>query len=82
MMDTTTILRTPARSPASSRFRAAAVKNCVAASWSGEDPVAASMTHSAPASASSRPAPVTTSTPRERDIATTSCPSASSTSTT
>src|SRR5918912_1247939 len=37
MMDTTTIRRTPARSPASCRFRAVAVKNAVAASWSGED---------------------------------------------
>src|ERR671934_353829 len=37
MMETTTICCTPARSPASCRFRAAAVKNFVAASWSGED---------------------------------------------
>src|SRR6266700_1580194 len=57
MMDTTTIRRTPARSPACCRFRAAAVKNVVAACCSGEGPV-------------------TTSTPLERDIATTSWPPA------
>src|SRR6266480_1590628 len=61
MIDTTTIRRTPARSPA-----------CC---W-GEGPVAVSMTHSTPSRAAARPSPVTTSTPLERDIATTSWPPA------
>jgi hypothetical protein len=82
MMDTTIIRRTPARSPAPCRFRAAAVKNPVAVSWSGEGPLATSMTHSTPARASARPSPVTTSTPLERDIATMSCRLALSMSTT
>jgi len=82
MMDTSTMRRTPARAPASCRFRAAAVKNSVAVTWSGDHPVATSMTHSTPASTSGRPSPVTTSTPLERGIATTSCSPALSTSTT
>jgi hypothetical protein len=81
MIDTTTILCTPARWPASCRFRAAVVKNSVAACSSGEGPVAASMMTSAPASASARPSVVMTSTPCERDIAATSWPSASRMST-
>ena len=56
------------------RIVAEAVKNAVACSWSGERPVAASMMVSTPASAASRPSPVTTSTPLERAIGTTSCP--------
>src|SRR6266571_1673814 len=40
------------------------------------------MMHSTPASAAARPSPVMTSTPLEREIGTTSCPCASSTSTT
>jgi hypothetical protein len=82
MIDTTTILCMPARWPASCRFRDAVVKNSVAASRSGEGPVAASTMASAPASASASPSPVMMSTPRERDIATTSWPSASRMSTT
>ena len=81
MIDTTTIRCTPARSPASWRFRAAVVKNSVAAAWSGEGPVAASTMTSAPATASASPSPVMTSTPRERDIAATSWPWASRMST-
>jgi hypothetical protein len=82
MIETTTIRRTPARSPSSCRLRAAVVKNSVAASCSGEAPVATSITDSAPASASARPSPAMTSTPLEREIGTTSCPLASSKSTT
>src|SRR4051812_29541408 len=81
MIETTTIRLTPAAAPARCRFRAEAVKNAVASSWSGEGPVAASMIVSAPASASSRPSPLTTSTPLERAIGTTSCPRCSRTST-
>src|SRR5436190_1866661 len=69
MIDTTTIRRTPARSPAACRLRAEVVKNSVAARSSGEGPVATSTTTSTPASASSRPAPVITSTPRVRAVA-------------
>jgi hypothetical protein len=58
-----------------------AMKNSVAACWSGEGPVAVSMIVSAPASASSRPSPLTTSTPVEREIGTTSCPRCSKLST-
>jgi hypothetical protein len=82
MIDTTTIRCTQARSPASCRFRDAVVKNSVAAASSGEGPVATSTTHSTPARASSSPSRVITSTPVARDIATTSCPRAWSTSTT
>ena len=46
----------------------AASHRVVASSWSGEGPVAVSMMVSAPASASSRPSPLTTSTPFERAI--------------
>jgi hypothetical protein len=81
MIDTTTICSTPARSPTCCRLRAEAVKKSVAAACSDEGWVAASMMHATPARASARPSPVTTSTPLERDIGTTSCPSASSTST-
>jgi hypothetical protein len=72
MIDTTTIRCTPARSPASCRLRAASVKNSVAAAWSGEDVVATSMMHSTPENACARPPSLTTSTPLEHDIATTS----------
>ena len=82
MMDTTTSLRTPVFSPASCRFLVAVVKNSVAAPCSGDGPVATSMMTSAPSSAVARPSPVITSTPFERDIATTSCPRSLSTSTT
>src|SRR6202020_1022813 len=82
MMDTTTICRTPARDPASCRFLAAVVKNSVAAPCSADGPVAASTTDSTRSSAAARPSLVITSTPCEREIATTSCPSPSSTSTT
>src|SRR5919106_3403578 len=78
MIDTTTIRWTPARSPTSWRLRAEAVKNSLAPSWPD---VAASTTHSTPARASLRPSPVTTSTPVDRDIGTTSWPASSSTST-
>src|SRR6266702_3721219 len=81
-MDTTTIRRTPARDPACCRFPAAVVKNSVAAACSGDGPVAVSMTLSTPSSAAARPSPVITSTPFERDMATTSCPPSLSTSTT
>src|SRR5215211_4200694 len=74
MIETTTIRLAPAAAPARCRFRAEAVKNAVADSWSGEGPVAVSMMVSAPASASSRPSPLTTSTPTERAIGITSCP--------
>src|SRR5947207_15916833 len=66
MIDTTTICFAPAAAPVRCRFRAEAVKNAVAASWSGEGPVAVSMMVSASASAASRPSPLTTSTPSER----------------
>ncbi len=59
----------------------AVTKNLVAASSSGEGPVAASMMQSTPASASGSPSPVMTSTPLDREIGTTSCPARSSTST-
>jgi hypothetical protein len=81
MIETATIRRAPARWPASCRFRAAVVKNAVAGSCSGEGPVAASIMLSTPDRASARPSPVITSTPREREIATTSCPRSPSTST-
>src|SRR5438067_2545318 len=68
MIDTTTIRRTPARSPASCKLRAAVVKNAVAASCSGEGPLVVSTTHSTPASALARPSPVITSTPPERQF--------------
>ena len=57
MIETVTIRCTPARSPCSCRFLAAVVKNSVAASCSGEGPVAASTISSAPARASARPSP-------------------------
>src|SRR4051794_24828635 len=82
MIDTTTRRFTPASSPSCWRLRAAVVKNSVAASRSGEGPVAASTTDSTPASASARPSPVITSTPVARDIGTASWPPASSASTT
>jgi hypothetical protein len=63
-------------------LRAAVVKNSVAARSSGEGAVATPMTVSTPARAAARPSPVITSTPVERDIGTTSCPPATSTSTT
>jgi hypothetical protein len=81
IIDTTTIRCTPARSPASCRFWAADVKNSVAAFCSGEGPLDTSMTDSTPSRADARPSPMITSTPLERDIATTSCPSTLSTST-
>src|SRR4051794_5810585 len=81
MIETTTIRFAPAAAPARCRFRAEAVKNAVASSWSGEGPVAASMMVSVPTSASSRPSPLTTSTPFERAIGTTSCPRCSRIST-
>jgi hypothetical protein len=71
MMDTTTIWRTPARWPTSCKFRAAVVKNSVAVSWSGDGPVATSMIVSTPSIASSKPCRLITSTPLERDMATT-----------
>ena len=52
MIETTTIRFAPAAAPARCRFRAEAVKNAVASSWSGEGPVAVSMIVSAPVSAS------------------------------
>src|SRR5687768_8772010 len=57
------------------------MKNSVAGPCSGDGHEAASTTHSTPARASLRPSPVTTSTPVDRDIGTTSWPAASSTST-
>jgi hypothetical protein len=68
-------------------LRAEAVKNSLAAVGAGRCrpfavPLAASMTHSAPANASAKPSPVTTSTPVDRDIGTTSWPPAPSSSTT
>ena len=53
MIETTTIRFAAAAAPARCRFRAEAVKNSVASSWSGEGPVAVSMIVSVPASASS-----------------------------
>jgi hypothetical protein len=53
-MDTTIIRRTPARWPAWCRFRAAVVKNVVAACCSGEGPVAVSMTQSTPVNAAAK----------------------------
>jgi hypothetical protein len=82
MMDTTTSRRTPAREPASCRFRAAVTKNSVAGPCSADGEVAVSMMASTPSSAAARPSPVITSTPVARDIATTSCPPPASTSTT
>src|SRR5919198_3224936 len=82
MIDTTTILRTRAFSPAWCKLRAAVVKKSVAACCSGDGPVAVSTMHSTPFSASARPSPLITSTPVDRDIATTSCRRAWSTSTT
>ena len=41
MIETTTIRFAPAAAPARWTFRAEAVKNAVASSWSGEGPVAA-----------------------------------------
>ena len=76
-METTTIRCTPASRPRSCRFRAAVVKNSVAAASSGEGPVVRSTMPSAPSSASASPSPVITSTPFERAIGTTSCPRAS-----
>ena len=67
-IDTSTIRRTPARSPCSCRLRAAVVKNSMAACSSGVGGVVASMMHSTPSRASARPAPVMTSTPLERAI--------------
>jgi hypothetical protein len=62
------------------------VKNSPAAlgAWRGllAVPLAVSMTHSTPVNASVKPSPVTTSTPVDRDIGTTSWPLASSSSTT
>lgn len=72
MIDTTTNRGTRARAPNSCRLLAAVVKNSVAAACSGDGPVLQSMIPSTPASASARPAPVTTSTPYERDIGTAS----------
>src|SRR4051794_19903475 len=74
MIETTTIRFAPAAAPARWRFCAEVVKNAVAASWSGEGPVAVSMMVWTPASAASRPPLLTTSTPLERAIGTTSCP--------
>src|SRR2546427_12228949 len=82
MMDTTTIRRTPVFLPVSCRFRAAVVKTSVAGFCSGEGPMATSMTHSTPVRAFTSPFLVITSTPREREIGTTLCPWALSTSTT
>src|SRR4051794_29687591 len=81
MIETTTIPVAPAFAPARWRFRAEAVKNSVAASWSGVGHVAVSMMVSAPASAPSRPSPLTTSIPFERAIGTTPCPRCSRIST-
>ena len=72
----------PASRPRSCRFRAAVVKNSVAAASSGVGPVERSTMTSAPASASASPSPVITSTPVERAIGTTSWPRASRMSTT
>src|ERR687888_1759471 len=82
MIETTMIRRTLARDPSSCRFRVAAVKKSVAACCSGEAPLLASIRDSTPLNASARRFPVTTSTPAEREIGTTSCPCSSSTSTT
>src|SRR5918992_4769811 len=81
MIDTTTMRWTPARSPSSWRLRDAAMKKSVAGFCSFDGHEAASTMQSTPASASLRPSPVTTSTPVDRDIGTTSWPAASSTST-
>jgi hypothetical protein len=85
--DTSTIRCTPAFWPISCRLWAEAVKNSLAALGARRCrplavPLAASMTHSAPVIASPNPSPLTTSTPVDRDIATTPWPHASSTSTT
>jgi hypothetical protein len=48
MIETITSRRAPAAAPASCRLRAAVVKNSVAAAFSGEAPVVASMMQSAP----------------------------------
>ena len=82
MIETTTYRATPARSPACCRFLAAVVKNSVAARCSELGPAVTSMMASASLSASARPSPVMTSTPADREIGTTSCPAALSTSTT
>src|SRR5919197_2044596 len=82
MIETTMIRRTLARDPSSCRFRVAVVKKSVAACCSGETPLAASTRDSTPPKASARPSQVTTSTPVERAIATTSYPCSSSTLTT
>ena len=78
MIETITSRFTLARSPASCRLRTAAVKNSLAASYSGDGWVVASTIASTPASASARPSPLITSTPCEREIETTSKPRASS----
>jgi hypothetical protein len=82
MIETTSIRRTPAASPASWRFRLAVVKNAVASASSGDGPVAASMMQSTPVRARSRPTAVMTSRPWFREIGTTPCPRSSRTSTT
>src|SRR3954452_14811254 len=74
MIEATTIRFAPAAAPARCRLRAEAVKNAVASAWSGEGPVAVSTIVSTPVRAWLSPSPVTTSTPSERDIATTSWP--------
>src|SRR5947207_3811224 len=81
MIETTTIRCTPACAPSCCRLCVAAVKNSVAACCSGEAPLVASTTDSTPRNASASSSPVTTSTPAEREIATTSYPCSSSTST-
>src|SRR5581483_2845288 len=81
-IETITIRRTPASRPSSCRLWAEAWKNVVAASWSGDGWVAATITVSTPAGASASPSPGTTSTPLEREIDTTSWRRAASTSTT
>jgi hypothetical protein len=63
------------------QFRVAAVKKSVAACCSGEAPLVASTRDWTSRNASARPSAVTTSTPAEREIATTPCLCSSSTST-
>jgi len=70
-IDTATSRCTPARAPAVWRFRVAFTKKSVASCWSGDGPLAASITRSTPMSASARPLPVTRLTPVVRDIGTT-----------
>ncbi len=65
-MDSSTWCRTPARSPAASRFFVVAPKKSTISALSCDGLLMTSMTASAPASASARPLPVYASTPSAR----------------